>query len=578
MGALESNVAWGSSPTITFDFSYSSKREGTSQYYMVTVVCDPLTGSHYFGFPIYVDVKLAGTSAGKVTLKSSEDRQWSSAISYSTPWVEIPNKSTGTTALSIRIYSGSGSSRDRTYNYTLPVDPAVSTIKATDASIESTSIISITKYDPNFTTTVGYKLSSESSYTNIWTEEKHTSYGWTVPSALYSKMTNRREATVTLECKTYDGNKLLGTSYCDMTATTNSTKCQPEVTLTAKDIRTATVALTGNNQIIILGASTLQATLTAKARNSATLVSSGIVCGSQIELYGANGSITKSFAKADSATVSSSTKDTRDYVTWAKRELSPINYFTPTAVQTIERESPTSDVVNVTVKGAWFNGSFGATTNSLTVKLRHKPKGQESYGTSYVTLATTSNGNEYTASCQLTGIAYTEARDVEIVITDKLHNGTIEPSVVKYDEVRKGIPIFDWGEDDFNINGTLFLNGTLDVGEEVQKTNKCVVKKSWWSSAGVVLDTGITAKGESYGKTVLMVLSAHSGSGTATTSEVGMIWCGFDSGTIVYTCLAAVSAGGAVSSQFTFSVNADGNICLKGSNRGVISMTAIISD
>jgi len=78
-------------------------------------------------------------------------------------------------------------------------------------------------------------------------------------------------------------------------------------------------------------------------------------------------------------------------------------------------------------------------------------------------------------------------------------------------------------------------------------------------------------------QTILVVLSAHSGNGTQTTSEVGMIWCGFDSGTIVYTCLASISGGSAVTSQFTFSVGGDGNIYLKG-NRPVISMTAIISD
>lgn len=460
--------------------------------------------------------------------------------------------------------------------FSLDTIPRASTIRATDADIESTSIISIVRNSDAFTTTVSYKAAGQSSYTTIWTKQKHSSYGWTVPASLYTIMVKLRKIEIELRCQTYNGDTLLGTSYGSMFATAAADKCQPEATISAKDIRSATVGLTGNNRRIIKGVSTLEATVTSKAIKSATLVDTTVTCGSQQQVSTSNPFVA-TFAKAESATATSATKDSRDYVTWKKDDLTLVNYITPTVNPLVERDGPTSNVVNISVSGIWFNGSFGAVTNSITAKVRSKPKSQAQYTDAYTSMAVTPSGNEYTASAQLTGLEYTNAYDVEIVVTDKVYSGSIEPVITKYDEVRKGIPIFDWGENDFNVNGALMVNGTLNVSAEAEKTNKCVVRKYWWGSSGATHDTGIAAKGESYGKTILMVLSAHSGNGTATTSEVGMIWCGFDSGTIVYTCLGAISAGGTVSSQFTFTVGDNGNIHLKG-NRPVIAMTAIVSD
>lgn len=463
MATIASNVQWGDNPKIYFDFSYDKKREGSTQYYKVTVSCQTVTGSHYFGYPIYLEFKVAGSVAATYTLKKASPSRWDSVITYTTGWMSVANKTTGTTPLDIRIYSGSGSTRNTTYSYNLDVDPATSLISATDANIGSTSVITITKYSSNFTTTVSYKAAGQSAYTEIWTKQSYTSHGWTVPDALYSLISGAREIDVELKCETYSSGTLIGTTYCDMTATTNATKCQPEASITAKDVREATVALTGNNRKIIKGVSTLEATVNSKARNSAKLVNTTVTCGSKKQVSTANPFVA-TFAKAESATASSATKDSRDYVTYDSDELTLVNYIVPTANPTIARETPTSDVVNISLSGIWFNGSFGAVTNSLTAKVRYKPKGQASYTAAYKNMTVVPNGNNYTASTQLTGLPYTDAYDVEIVVTDAVHSGSIEPTIVKYDEVRKGIPVFDWGENDFAFNVPVSIDGTLTIG------------------------------------------------------------------------------------------------------------------
>ena len=462
METLVSNATWGSGPKIYFDFSYEKKREGATQYYQVTVSCDPLTGSSYFGYPIYLEIKLDGTTAATKTLKNASPSQWSSALSYTTDWLAVPNKTDGTTALAIRIYSGLGSSRNKTFSYTLPIDPAASKINATDANIESTSTISITKYDPNFTTSVAYKAAGQSSYTAIWTKQKYTSYGWTIPSTLYDLIPKAKEIEITLRCQTYSGATLIGTETCTMTATTAESKCKPSVSVNAEDTNTNTIALTGSNKKIVKGFSDVKVTTTATAKNSAAVSSVSVSCGSATKT---GTSVT--FSNAESATIKATVKDDRGYSNSATASgMTLINYIVPTIVESISRKSPTSDVVNISVTGKWFNGSFGSVTNTLTVKVRYKPKSQASYTNSYVNMTATISGNTYTATASLSGLEYTQAYSIQIMVSDAIHvsNGTLASPIYRNTEISKGIPIFDWGEDDFAFHVPVSIEGTLTIG------------------------------------------------------------------------------------------------------------------
>lgn len=466
MATIASNVSWGSSPTNTFDFSYEKKREGSTQYYKVTVSCDPCTGGSYFGYPIYLEIKLAGTKAATKTLKDAYPDQWSSAISYTTGWLSVPNKTDGTTSLAIRIYSGMGSSRNTTYSYSLPIDPAAGKISATDANIESTSTITITKYDSKFTTTVAYKAAGQSSYTTIWTKQTHTSYGWKIPDSLYSLIPKAKEIEIELRCQTYSGSTLIGTETCTLTAKTSESKCKPDVSVTAVDTNTNTTALTGSNKKIIKGFSNVKVTTTATVKNSADGYSVSVTCGSEKKT---GTSVT--FSGAESATVKATVEDGRGYSNNATASgLTLINYIKPTIVAAISRESPTSDIVNISVKGNWFNGSFGSVTNTLKAQVRYKPKSQTEYTDSdkYYDMTVETSGNTYTATLSLTGLVYTSAYSIRIRVSDAIHvyNGPIAEPVYKNTNVSNGIPLFDWGESDFQFNIPARFRASADALED----------------------------------------------------------------------------------------------------------------
>ena len=451
MATIATDVKWGTGPINLFNFYYDKQRSGSTQQYKITVSCEPCTGSSYFGYPIYLEIKVNGTISATKTLKNASPSQWSSDLTYTTGWIDVANKVTGTTPLSIRIYSGSGSSRNTTYSYSLAIDPAPSTIKATDANIESVSTVTFTRQSSSFTHTLSYMPASQSSYTTIFSKKDITSYGWTVPSSLYAIIPEDKTIEVTLRCQTYSGSTLVGTDTCTMTATAAENKCSPTVRVSAVDSNANTVALTGSNKTIIKYHSDVTVTATPTAKNSATIVSTVLKCGSFI----GNGT-SYTFNDAESIDVAAKSTDSRGYSkTVYASGLTLIDYIKLTANTTAVRKEPTSDTVLVTTKGNYFNGNFGAVANTLRVRVRYKlSTASWTDDDAYTDMAVTISGNTYTATATLTGLEYTNAYSVRVRAEDEIYkyNGSISDAVYNNITANKGIPICDWGEDNYRFN------------------------------------------------------------------------------------------------------------------------------
>lgn len=196
-------VSWGSSPVISIVFTYDYYRSGANMVYNVHVSVQPVTGAKYFGYPIYVEVKMDGSAHGSGTIKSASPSQWSSAINWSTGNQTISNKTSGSTSLSIRVYSGSGSSRNTTYSYSMAVSPAGSTLTASNGTLGTAQTITINKQNASFTDTVTYTCGSQSG--TIVTDTLSGSVSWTPPISLASEVTDSTSVPVTLTTTTKSG-------------------------------------------------------------------------------------------------------------------------------------------------------------------------------------------------------------------------------------------------------------------------------------------------------------------------------------------------------------------------------------
>lgn len=328
--------------------------------------------------------------------------------------------------------------------------PLKSLVAATDANIESVSSIIITRYNNSYTHTLTYNFKGLTG--TIATKTPETAIPWKVPEDFYAKIPDDPSGICTITCETYNGNTSLGSTDCKMTATAAKNLCAPVVTVEAADSNDNTFALTGDRKKIIRYHSDVEVTATVDLRNSANIKSTTLKCGPSI----ASGA-TNIFNDAESIDISATVIDSRDYDATAKTtDLTLIPYIKLTANAEAKRTTPTADTVIVSAKGYYYNGSFGAVNNTLRLRVQYKPKTQEAYGDldTAVEMTVTLKGDEYTAEVTLSGLDYKQAYDIRVLAEDAIYKykGPLADAVQRDIPLNKGIPIFDWGENDFSFN------------------------------------------------------------------------------------------------------------------------------
>ena len=215
--------SWGSSPDINIQPAYEMRRSGADMQYRVRVTVGTVTGQSYFGFPIYMKTYLQSSLKDTHTLKSASPSQWSSNIVYTTDWFTISNKTSGTTSLSLNIYSGSGSSRNSTYSYSLPIEPAASVLGSISSFTFGSAInIPITKYNSGFYDILTISVGGTTIKTiNGITNGYDVSFTTTELNNIYAKLPSATKGTVTfkLTTKTSSSGSTVGTSTKTATGT-----------------------------------------------------------------------------------------------------------------------------------------------------------------------------------------------------------------------------------------------------------------------------------------------------------------------------------------------------------------------
>lgn len=214
MPNLATGVRWGTaSPAIYFDVSYTATRSGATMVYTVNVDFQALSSAYgrYFGYPIYLDLSLDGVAkVSKATVKNASPSNWSAGQVYYHSASFSVAKTTGTTALVLKIYSGDGSSRSQSYSYSLPVSPAASEMSVPNFTIDTAGTISLTRYNSGFTDTITYQVGSATG--TVVSGSTAASVSWTPPKSLYLQMVGREYISGTMTCRTYSGGTLVGTT------------------------------------------------------------------------------------------------------------------------------------------------------------------------------------------------------------------------------------------------------------------------------------------------------------------------------------------------------------------------------
>ena len=238
---------------------------------------------------------------------------------------------------------------------------------------------------------------------------------------------------------------------------------EPTVSATAVDQGTVSITLTGDTSKMIKGYNTINVSMTATAKKGATISSYKITNGSNV-INTASGL----FSNAESGTFVFTATDSRGYSTSKTVNLTVIPYvpLTCNVKAKIELNATDSTKADITfeISGNYYNGSFGAKDNTLTLAYELEAKSGKS--TEVITTTPTFKNNTYKLTYTLSNLSYQDSYTVIIKASDLVYQNISSTS-----KKLSVFPVYDWGETDFRHHTDVILsNGKAIQGVRADGT------------------------------------------------------------------------------------------------------------
>jgi hypothetical protein len=344
--------------------------------------------------------------------------------------------------------------RTSSFNVALPTIPRASTITATNTNIESNPTFTITRASSSYTHTLKYAFGSLSG--TIATGVGTSYNSWTVPTTFYAQIPNAKTGTCTITCETYNGATLIGSTTTTFVATASETLCKPDISATIVDSNTLTTALTGDEDVFVRFISNAAFSITATPKNSATISSRKITCADGKSSTSTTGTLNA----VESGTFTVETTDSRGYTSSIVYNLTLVSYIPLTLSANFYRTAPTNNTIAVQYSGNYFNDTFGAESNTLTITYKYREVGAAEWEDD-ATLTPTISGSGYSQTVSLgTSFDYTKKYELEIWASDEIYTGT----TIKVTQiVPEGLPVFAILEDGIEVNGDTTINGDITI-------------------------------------------------------------------------------------------------------------------
>ena len=172
--------------------------------------------------------------------------------------------------------------------------------------------------------------------------------------------------------------------------------------------------------------------------------------------------VTDDIPNVTSGTFKFTTSDNRGNTATKTITKTLINYvkLTCNMTTTATLEDDNTATFKLSISGNYFNGSFGAVTNALSLWYRIKEYNAswKSDKSDWVKLTPTKSGNTYSCEVTISGKDYLKEYQVEAIAQDKLWE--------QYSNFKKSAeivlstkPVFDWSKTDFNFNVPVTFSG-----------------------------------------------------------------------------------------------------------------------
>lgn len=457
---------FGSASGLKATVSYDYKRDGADmlyQFYYKIDLVNRNTGQHNpygtYQNPLKAIFTLNGNDVWEKTTQGNQG--W--VYEFTSDWITVKNKTSNTTPFSFTIKDTINTSwcNYSSSAYYLEVSPAGSEINnVPNFTIGTNFVVSLTKYNSNFYDVLTIKIGSTTIKTiNGATSSQTVSFTSSELNSIYNATLTTQQPTFTFNLSTYtDSNKgtLVGNA---IPKTAIGSYSNPNPTISSKSSSaTNTQSLTGSASKIVLNASNVTITINFSLKYNATL-KKVTIGGKTATISGSSASVT--IDKPNTNSFSISAEDSRQYKVNDTYTITNYVVYVPlTFVPTVARNEPTDGKVNISYNDSYFAGSFGSTDNTLTVEYRSRCiSDNESFaedGSDWVSLSPTitTSTNKYSQNITLENYNYQKSYEFELRAKDKLN--TI---YLKNVQIGIGIPVWDFGENDFNVNGEIKKNG-----------------------------------------------------------------------------------------------------------------------
>lgn len=357
----------------------------------------------------------------------------------------------------------SGGVKNQTiYSFTIPTIPLTSNLSVpTEVNIGDTINIAISRNVASNKDTLQYSFNG-GALTTIATDIQDQYLFWRVPLQFYTIIPNARSADGYFRLSTYDINdNLLGYKDYPFTAYADEQACKPVIDATLEDTRQLTVALTGDAaHKFVKGVSLMNIDYGARPLNGATISYKSVTAGS-VE------TTTRFLDKPDDNKFVIKVIDSRGYSNSQTIEMEMIPYIQLTC--NLAANPPTTEgKARLSVDGNYYNGSFGARDNTLTISYRYKIDDPEAQYTEWTQIDNTPSfyDGRYSVSFEVSGLDYLKPYKFEVRAEDEI---TIQDS---YEVGASAVSLFDFDNQNFNFNIPIYYkNNPIDYITEEDEYN-----------------------------------------------------------------------------------------------------------
>lgn len=392
---------------------------------------------------------------------------------------------------------------------------AVITKVPTTFTDEDSPTVEFTNYLGNSVDSISICLSLDNYYSTIPYRaigKTDKSYTFNFTDAEKAKIYEYTKETDSLKVSFYILTIIDGIEYrSKMFSTLKIVNAEPEISsFEVKDIGAASTALTGNGNTMINGFNYITAKATPVLKKGAEIVDSYIKNTHYNVIEGLEGV----FENVGVETFEAVLIDSRGYEVSKKVTLNYIDYIPLTC--NVDAEIHLSETntekaeVECKVSGSYFNGSFGAVNNILTIKIECNGS-DGGYAEDIVALTSENfDGNTYEATITMDDLSYRESWVAKVIVTDYITKETKESKTLT------ALPVFDWSKDDFNFNVPVTFSAGIDLPQKLLHTEE--KGRYMFSTQSVSLSEEKALNKQTLG--YYLVWYKHGGSGSFLASDI----------------------------------------------------------